>query len=161
MVVAKCISKNRNNRGAIVNYTLQDQTGQQKVVTGQQIKQAIKAGRIMITNLQIDKAGRLIDKTENKITIPEKNNNNINSKIKERQAEIFVNFIKSIKYDTHCEEFNIEDMQVKSEATNKKILELCEKDLLIKNSVIIMLNLWSNIDMVIDILMWIGKKYMQ
>lgn len=66
MVVAKCISKNRNNSGVIVSYTLMDQDGQKKVVTGKQIKEAMKEEKIMLTNLQIDKAGRLIDKT-NKI----------------------------------------------------------------------------------------------
>lgn len=64
MVTAKCISKNRDNKGVIVSYTLQDTTGQKMNVTGQQIKAAITAGQIDIVNLQIDKAGRLVDKAE-------------------------------------------------------------------------------------------------
>lgn len=62
MIKAKCISKNRDNKGTILNYTLQDQNGQRINVTGQQIKQAMQNGQIDVINLQIDKAGRLIDK---------------------------------------------------------------------------------------------------
>ena len=68
MIVAKCISKNRDHKGVIVNYTLQDQNGQRISVTGQQIKQVITSGQINIINLQIDKAGRLVDKAEEKHT---------------------------------------------------------------------------------------------
>ena len=64
MVLAKCISKNRNYRGRIISYTLQDQNGKQRVVNGHQLKEAMQAGRIDIVNLKIDRAGRLVDKVE-------------------------------------------------------------------------------------------------
>lgn len=62
----KCISKNRNNKGVIINYTLQEETGRQFQATAQQIKAEILKGQYKFTNLQIDKAGRLVDKAEEK-----------------------------------------------------------------------------------------------
>lgn len=62
----RCISKNRNDKGAIVNYNLIDEKGNKFQATSQQIKSEIKAGNYEFTNLQIDKAGRLVDKAEEK-----------------------------------------------------------------------------------------------
>lgn len=64
----KCLSKNRNDKGNIVNYTLLDETGKQFQTTAQQIKNEIQAGRYEFINLQVDKAGRLVDKAEPKAT---------------------------------------------------------------------------------------------
>lgn len=64
MIVAKCISKNRNSSGIIKDYTLQDQNGIVMNITGQNLKRAITSGSLAVTNLQIDRAGRLIDKSE-------------------------------------------------------------------------------------------------
>lgn len=60
----KCLRKNRDTRGNIVNYHLMDETGHQFFATGQQIKEEMKSGRFEFLNLQIDKAGRLVDKAE-------------------------------------------------------------------------------------------------
>ena len=62
----KCISKNRNEKGVIINYTLQDEKGNTLNATAQQIKSEMKAGNHEFINLQIDKAGRLVDKAEDK-----------------------------------------------------------------------------------------------
>ena len=58
----KCISKNRNAKGVILNYILQDERGQVIKATGQQIKKVINNGQYDFVNLQVDKAGRLVDK---------------------------------------------------------------------------------------------------
>lgn len=60
----KCISKNRDNKGNIINYTLVDKNGKKVQLTGKQVKEAIKAGQFKIVNLQIDSLGRLVDKAE-------------------------------------------------------------------------------------------------
>ena len=61
----KCVGKNRNDKGVIVNYNLVDETGREFQATAQQIKVEIRKGQYQFTNLQIDKAGRLIDKADN------------------------------------------------------------------------------------------------
>ena len=66
MTTAKCIVKHRNDKGVIVNYILQDQNGQKKEFTASEIKQLINSKQLEVTNLQIDKLGRLVDKAEEK-----------------------------------------------------------------------------------------------
>lgn len=63
-IKVKCESKNRDSKGAIVDYTLVDETGKRFQATGQQIKEEMRAGKYEFVNLQLDKAGRLIDKAE-------------------------------------------------------------------------------------------------
>lgn len=62
MIKSICISKNRDKNGVIVNYTLRDANGMERLATGQQIKNAIRNNQLFVDNLQIDKAGRLVDK---------------------------------------------------------------------------------------------------
>ena len=69
MIKVKCLGKNRNNKGNIINYNLQDETGRQFQATAQQIKAEIRKGQYEFINLQIDKAGRLVDKAEEKTKI--------------------------------------------------------------------------------------------
>ena len=57
-----CINKNRDNKGKIQTYVLQDDQGNVFEVTGQQIKANMNLKHFNITNLQLDKAGRLVDK---------------------------------------------------------------------------------------------------
>lgn len=57
-----CVCKNRDAKGNIVNYTLKDEKGNMINATSQQIKNEINSERYEFTNLQIDKAGRLVDK---------------------------------------------------------------------------------------------------
>jgi len=65
-----CINKNRDSKGNIVDYMLKDETGNQFIATAQQIKEEIKIGRYEFVNLQIDKAGRLVDKALPKSVTP-------------------------------------------------------------------------------------------
>lgn len=60
----RCICKNRNNNGVIISYTLQDETGRIFQATASEIKREIKSKHNQFVNLQIDKAGRLVDKAE-------------------------------------------------------------------------------------------------
>ena len=61
-VKIKCIKKNRDAKGNIKSYLLQKETGEVIEATGQQIKSEIAANNYEFINLQIDKAGRLVDK---------------------------------------------------------------------------------------------------
>lgn len=70
-----CISKNRNNKGVIVNYTLKDETGHIFTATVNTIKEEMKLNRYEFTNLQIDSIGRLVDKV-NKEEIKQSVNGN-------------------------------------------------------------------------------------
>jgi hypothetical protein len=63
-VKVKCIKKNRDDKGRIVSYILSDAKGQTIAVTGQQIRNEMQLNRYEFINLQIDKAGRLVDKAE-------------------------------------------------------------------------------------------------
>lgn len=65
-MLVRCLQKNRDAKGTLINYTLQDETGKVFLATGQQIKVEINKGQFKFTNLQIDKAGRLVDKAEEK-----------------------------------------------------------------------------------------------
>lgn len=86
MLVARCIQKVRNENGTIKAYILQDMNGNTMPVDGKQIKAAIRSGKANITNLQIDSAGRLVDKQE-----VGTNNNK-----KYEEADILMNFITDV-----------------------------------------------------------------
>lgn len=58
----KCIKKNRDAKGNIKSYLLQKETGVVIEATGQQIKSEMADNNYEFINLQIDKAGRLVDK---------------------------------------------------------------------------------------------------
>lgn len=62
----RCVSKNRDQKGRIVNYTLQFEDGRVIQATNNEIKNEMSVGRYQFTNLQIDKAGKLVDKAEEK-----------------------------------------------------------------------------------------------
>lgn len=63
-----CINKIRNEKGVIVKYILEVEDGSRIEATAKQIKEEMKAGNYKFINLQIDKAGRLIDKVVAKRT---------------------------------------------------------------------------------------------
>ena len=63
---ARCIGKERNEKGVIVKYILKSENGDRIETTGKEIKEGIKRGALAVANLQIDKAGRLVDKAEEK-----------------------------------------------------------------------------------------------
>lgn len=62
MIVIKCLKKHRNKNGAIIGYTLQSQSGEIIQATPQQVKAELQGTKYNFTNLQLDKAGRIIDK---------------------------------------------------------------------------------------------------
>lgn len=62
MVRVKCTNKIRNNRGDILKYQLVTEYGDEFQATSTEIKNQICKGQYEFINLQIDKAGRLIDK---------------------------------------------------------------------------------------------------
>ena len=61
MVVAICTDKSKNYKG-ITEYRLEDLNGKSSRVTGQQIKNAIRAGKIKVLNMEISDSGRLIER---------------------------------------------------------------------------------------------------
>lgn len=63
---ARCVGKERNEKGVIVKYILRSESGDRIETTGKEIKEGIKRGALAVENLQIDKAGRLVDKAEEK-----------------------------------------------------------------------------------------------
>lgn len=63
---ARCVGKERNEKGVIVKYILKSENGDMIETTGKEIKEGIKRGVLAVVNLQIDKAGRLVDKAEEK-----------------------------------------------------------------------------------------------
>lgn len=62
----RCVGKQRNEKGVIVKYILKSESGDRIETTGKEIKEGIKRGALAVENLQIDKAGRLVDKAEEK-----------------------------------------------------------------------------------------------
>lgn len=63
---ARCVGKQRNEKGVITKYILKSESGDRIETTGKEIKEGIKRGALEVVNLQIDKAGRLVDKAEEK-----------------------------------------------------------------------------------------------
>ena len=70
MVRMKCINKVRDNKGNIVKYQLVGDDGSKIEATSKEIKAEMHAGRYDFINLQIDKAGRLVDKAVAKTPVP-------------------------------------------------------------------------------------------
>ena len=58
----KCINKNKDKNGKIVSYILTDKYNSMYEYTGIELKKSMREGRVRVTNLQIDRLGRLIDK---------------------------------------------------------------------------------------------------
>lgn len=63
MIKVMCVNKVRNNRGNIKSYILKDDKGICREMSPTELKEKITSESIEVVNLQIDKAGRLIDKT--------------------------------------------------------------------------------------------------
>lgn len=64
MITARCTQKLRDNSGKIYGYLLEDGEGRVGQYESFELKNAITNGEVIVTNLQIDKAGRLVDKSE-------------------------------------------------------------------------------------------------
>lgn len=63
MIRAICLSKIRNKQRIITGYTLVDNKGNCVKVRADELKRNMASGMIDIINLQLDKTGRLIDKS--------------------------------------------------------------------------------------------------
>lgn len=70
MIKMKCIKKVRDNKGNIVKYQLVGDDGSRIEATSKEIKAEMRAGRYEFINLQIDKAGRLVNKAMAKTPVP-------------------------------------------------------------------------------------------
>lgn len=62
MIQAKCIEKIRDKNNIITHYRLKDNEGTERVVTSQQLKQAINNGLIDIINLKLTRDNKLMDR---------------------------------------------------------------------------------------------------
>lgn len=76
----RCINKIRNAKGNIEYYNLEREDGYKFQATAQQIKVEIRENNYEFTNLQIDKAGRLVDKKEELSKTTVQHNNTSNNK---------------------------------------------------------------------------------
>lgn len=72
MVHAICTKKVRDSRGNIKSYVLQDIRGYCIEMTPADLKRSITVNSVNVLNLQIDKAGRLVDKAMPKLDTPVK-----------------------------------------------------------------------------------------
>jgi hypothetical protein len=59
----KCIQKIRNERNVITAYILRDSNGTERKVDSDTLKRRIQEGSVHVTNLKMDKQGRLLDST--------------------------------------------------------------------------------------------------
>ena len=62
MILAMCLGKNKDANGKVVSYALRDFSGKRLNVDGKQIKDAIRAKKIKVFNLEVSDSGRLVDK---------------------------------------------------------------------------------------------------
>lgn len=69
----KCIEKFRDNNGNIVGYKLEDQAGNRMDIGHDQLKVELKKNKYNVENLQIDKAGRLVDKKVESVKLEKDN----------------------------------------------------------------------------------------
>lgn len=65
MIQAKCIEKIRDKNNNIIAYQLIDTNNCKQVVKPLQLKNAIKSGSILVSNLKLTKNNKLIDHDEN------------------------------------------------------------------------------------------------
>ena len=118
-VKIKCLKKNRDAKGNIKSYLLQKETGEVFEATGQQIKNEIAANNYEFINLQIDKAGRLIDKAVQ---------NDSNTKVDINKAEPDIYEIKDVKsFNEWLHSKKVGDIKIKFNRP-AKLWELVEED---------------------------------
>lgn len=72
MIVVKCIEKIKDNKGVIKQYKIKDSQCNEKVVTAQQLKQAIKNGQVCCSNLKLTSDNRLVGNIEEQVDIEKK-----------------------------------------------------------------------------------------
>lgn len=63
MVVCKCLEKIYNKNGIITSYNLMDTNGNVKELSKDAVKQYIKSGELLITNLMLSKDGKLVNRS--------------------------------------------------------------------------------------------------
>lgn len=66
IIVAKCIKKSKDASGRNNLYLIEDVDKKQVTVNSRQLKDAMLSNKILITNMEIDDAGRLKEKTLSK-----------------------------------------------------------------------------------------------
>ena len=102
MIRAICINKIRDNRGNIKSYVLKDTKGVCVEMTSADLKRNIAVNSIDVLNLQIDKAGRLVDKAKSKTPA---------TSFSEQDIKNFVDFIehgeKSFPFKTFTKDFSV------------------------------------------------------
>lgn len=113
----KCVNKVKDKHGVIKVYQLIDENGNKIEATASQIKEEIRSGRYDFLNLQIDKAGRLVDKKTEAVAKQAKVKNGMSL---EKQAEIFIKFVKEVRYKGYG--YELIDTKLED-----KIIEQCEK----------------------------------
>ena len=64
MIAVKCIEKIRNSGGRILGYRVIDQSGNIADIGKDQLKMAMKLGKIEVINLEIASNGRIVDKQD-------------------------------------------------------------------------------------------------
>lgn len=67
MVLCKCMSKERNEKGKTVSYVISDSYNNIEIMSPEEVKNKILTKQIEVVNLQIDKIGRLVDKSEDEV----------------------------------------------------------------------------------------------
>lgn len=60
-LTCRCIGKNRDKKGIITEFLLEDKYGNRKVYQKKDLKSEIKSGRIDVINLKLTSDGKLID----------------------------------------------------------------------------------------------------
>ena len=70
MIQARCIKKHKDWNDNIKQYVLMDNQGTTKILSSEEIKQAIMQKQIIVTNLTLTSDGRLINKSS-KVDVPE------------------------------------------------------------------------------------------
>lgn len=108
-VKIKCIKKNRDAKGNIKSYLLLKETGEVIEATGQQIKSEMAANNYEFINLQIDKAGRLVDKA---LHTSVKEKNLMDDVLVKTEPDIFeIKDVKSFNEWLHCKK--LRDIKIK------------------------------------------------
>lgn len=65
MIYCECIHKFRDKNGVIYGYTLKDTQGNTQNVVPEQLKSAIKSGKVSVNNLKLTTDNRLVDSNAN------------------------------------------------------------------------------------------------
>ena len=96
MIQVKCIEKFRDKKSRIYGYRIQDINGQTQDVTPDDLKNAIKNGKIQVVNLTLTSDGRLIDSNKKQLINKKIMSNNIQKQSSVINDDAIENVIKAI-----------------------------------------------------------------